>query len=462
MEIPKDWAVVGEGLAKHVLKEGAGDSPKAGQTVELNYRTRKADYSVLEEHWNKGEEDVFECVVGKFEKLRELNAAVEGMRKGEHAVFKVDPSLLKSEGENALDKDTAFVEVELLEISDKEPTKFDVPWEQRGPKAEELKTQGNELLKAGDLDGAAKKYEAAFDMIDWIKEEPMTKIKIAIRNNQCLVLLKQRKWKELVEMCDKALELDKDNSKALLRKCRGLREQQLFAEASKVVEALLHLLPNDEEALDEKRQLAQAEKAFAKKESAMFSNIFKGGLYADVIAPSLEDPSDPSVFFKVRIGDREPKRMVFKLFQKLVPKTAKNFIALCDPQGKDDKGPRSFFNSAFHRIIKGFMAQGGDFDKGNGTGGRSIYGEKFADENFKGKHSERGLLSMANAGPNTNGSQFFILFAPAPHLDGKHVVFGRLTEGMDCLDDMEAVKTGANDVPHEKVAIVDCGLVTKN
>ena len=137
------------------------------------------------------------------------------------------------------------------------------------------------------------------------------------------------------------------------------------------------------------------------------------------------------VYFDVDIAGEAAGRITFGLFGDVVPKTAKNFATLCDGSaGTGNSGkPLHYKGSSFHRIIPGFMAQGGDFTNQNGTGGESIYGTKFEDENFLNKHSTDLLLSMANAGKNTNGSQFFITFGATPHLDGKHVVFGRVTSG---------------------------------
>jgi len=173
--------------------------------------------------------------------------------------------------------------------------------------------------------------------------------------------------------------------------------------------------------------------------------------------PSAKNPLNPIVFFDITIGGVNAGRVTMELFADKCPKTAENFRQFCTGEYRKSETPLGYKSAPFHRVIKDFMIQGGDFLKGDGTGRASIYGDKFDDENFELKHKTAGLLSMANSGANANGCQFFITCNKCEWLDGKHVVFGQVIDGLLTVRKIEHVATVANNKPKLPVVISQCG-----
>jgi peptidylprolyl isomerase len=393
------------------------------------------------------------------------------MKVGEKAILTLTPEY--GYGKNGSPpkippNSTLKFEVELLGFKEKEKEKWEMSPDEQEECATKLKEEGTSLFMAKRFAEAAQMYEKAVSYVEEEDDEfipdDRKQLFISCYGNAAMCHMKCSNWHEAIIACNKVLTVDENNLKALFRRGSSKLNSGLLKEAKVDLMAAYKVDSSNKDVRKELQKLKAAFSDAKEKEKRAFGGFLgKTGLYNDkqgIIAPSNDNPI---VFFDVEHGDKALGRIKMQLFSDITPKTAENFRQLCTGEkgvGKSGK-PLHYKGSTFHRVIKDFMIQGGDFTEGNGTGGESIYGEKFGDENFKMKHTEAGLLSMANAGPGTNGSQFFITSRETPHLDGKHVVFGKVIEGMDIVRVIEDVEKGSSDKPVVDVVIADCGELPK-
>lgn len=329
--------------------------------------------------------------------------------------------------------------------------------------AQKLKDEGTEKFREKSWALAAAKYDDALEFIKDDVEDPDDEtlhLYLACLGNAAQCYINMKDYATAIANCSRVLEKDPDNVKSLFR--RGLSRLHLgiLESAKSDLMAAYKLDPENKPVKAELKKLKTALAQSKQKEKATFGGwANKVSMYNDMPDNVVIHAGDnPKVFFDMTIGGEAAGRIVMELYADTVPKTAENFRCLCTGEkGVGKKGlPLHYKGSLFHRCIKGFMLQGGDFTEGNGTGGESIFGVKFNDENFKIKHTGPMLLSMANSGPNTNGSQFFITCEETSHLDGKHVVFGRVIEGEDVVRTIENLPT-TQDRPDQDCVIADCG-----
>lgn len=452
------------GLLKKILAEGDGDVPQRGDEVVAHYTGTLDDGSVFDSSRDRGQ--TFKFTIGKGQVIKGWDQGFATMKKGEKAILRCRSDYAYGKGgQGKIPPDaTLNFDVELISFGPKKKERWEYSDEEKIKEGTDFKDKGNKHYQAKEYQQAIEAYEEAAGLAEGSHNPVLEALYITCKLNTAQACIGASRHSEAVTHATEALKKDADNLKGLYR--RGLARNHLGL-SEEALEDLYRLQELDPENKAAKVEIAKAKKAIQdakKKTKAVYGNFFsKLSVYDDKEAPIIpgSGASNPKVFFDITIGGKYVGRLVMVLFADVVPKTAQNFLSLCTGEkGTGNAGvPLHYKGCTFHRVIRGFMIQGGDFTRGDGTGGESIYGNKFADENFKVKHTEAGLLSMANAGPNTNGSQFFITSGPTPHLDGKHVVFGKVIAGFDdVFKVIENAPTGPQDRPREDCVIANCGV----
>lgn len=461
------------GVMKRIIQAAPDDaeSPPNGTQVIAHYTgTLASDGSKFDSSVDRGQP--FKFIIGEGQVIRGWDEGFASMKVGEKAMLTIrsDYGYGKSGSPPKIPPDaTLNFEVELIDFKEKTKEKWEMTDEERRDEATKIKQKGTELFSKKEFKQAAGTYEDAAKYIfesedgEHVPDDDKT-LYVSCYGNAAMCHIKSAYWSDAIRCCNEVLGVDGEdnNVKALYR--RGFAKMQCGLLKEAKVD-LMSAYKADSKNKDIRKALATLKEKIAeskKKEKAAFGGLFgKVSMYDDktgIVVPN-SGGDNPHVFFVIKHGEEELGRIVMQLYADVTPKTAENFRCLCTGEkGKGKSGkPLHYKGCTFHRVIKDFMIQGGDFTLGNGMGGESIYGEKFADENFKLKHTEGGLLSMANAGAGTNGSQFFITSRATPHLDNKHVVYGKVVEGMEIVRKIEDVEKGESDKPLKDVVIVDCG-----
>mmetsp|Transcript_32913 Transcript_32913/g.48682 ORF Transcript_32913/g.48682 Transcript_32913/m.48682 type:complete len:484 (-) Transcript_32913:62-1513(-) len=461
------------GVKKRILTpapEGARGPPPKGYIVTAHFTgTLASDGSKFDSTLDRGSPLHFTIGLGQV--IKGWDEGYASMKVGEKALLVVSPEYGYEKSPPNLKVPTNSVlhfEVELLDFKEKPKKKFEMTCSERIARADELKSQGTERFAAKNYSGAASKYEdaAGYSIEEGgnIPEEEEEKVMfVSCWSNVAMCYVKLEQWPEVIKASNRVLVLDSEsnNVKCLYRRGLAKMKMKFLQEAKKDLKAAYKADNTNKDVRKTLDTLKDMMDKIKEKEKASFGTMFDraSGLYEEKKDATAPGEGNPHVFFDVKHGDNMLGRIVMCIFADIVPKTAENFRALCTGEkGEGTLGKSLHYKGCtFHRVVKDFMIQGGDFISGDGTGGESIYGEMFDDENFTMRHSKEGVLSMANAGPGTNGSQFFITTGNFLHLNEKHVVFGQVVEGMEIVREIQNIETDENHKPVEEVIISDCG-----
>ena len=459
------------GVKKKIIKEGTGAQAVEGSEVQVNYIGRNKDNKIFDQ--TKGEP--FKFKIGDHQVIKGWEIGVKTMKIGEKSEFILSPEYAYGDRKMSdliPENSTLIFEIELLKVEIPKKPISEMTYEEKLAEGKKLKEEGVTKFKAGDIPNARDMFTRAvayLENMDKTKEAEAEGVNLYVTtlSNLCNCCNRQKEYHAVVNFASKGLKI-KELPKLYYFRAIANANNDEFASAKEDLESLKKLLPEKDRDSDEGVKfvvnlIEQREKAISSRVKKMSRGLFHANLYEDkevknkpVEPPKEQNKDNPVVFLDIKIGDKEAKRVEIELFKDKVPKTSENFRCLCT----GEKGEKLHYKgSIFHRVIRNFMIQGGDFENANGTGGSSIYGKKFDDENFTYSLSREGLLAMANSGPNTNGSQFFITLKDCPWLNEKHVVFGQVIKGMDVVKEVEAVETDGQDKPKVTVVIENCGEI---
>ena len=451
------------GLLKKITKEGSGEVPQQGYEVECDYTGTLDDGTQFDSSRDRGQRFKFQLGVGQV--IKGWDQGFASMKMGEEAILRCRSDYAYGDGGQGTipPKATLNFDVALYSAKPKKKESWEMSTEEKVAEALKAKDEGTGFFKEKRFQEAIEAYSNAADFVSDDQDGEGADLWVTCKLNCAQASISSSDYPSAMRFAGEALSKSPNNVKGLYRRGVARNHMGLAEEALVDLNAAYKLDATNKAVVVEIKKAKASIAAANKKAKAAYSGMFnKKSLYDDkaaVVVPGL-DPNNPKVFFDISIGEEAIGRVTMLLYADTTPKTCENFLKLCTGEVEKDGVKLHYEGSTFHRVISGFMIQGGDFTNHNGTGGRSIYGEKFADENFKVKHTEPGLLSMANAGPGTNGSQFFITVAPTPHLDGKHVVFGKVIDGYEeVVKKIENTSTGAQDKPTQPVTITASGVL---
>ncbi|SJK86265.1 Cyclophilin type peptidyl-prolyl cis-trans isomerase/CLD [Babesia microti strain RI] len=451
------------GVVKKILVPARSvDMPNDGQQVYVHY-TGKLDNGVVFDS-SITRNTPFNFTLGEGNVIKGWDICVKSMSVGEKCLVVIQPDYGygdKGAGASIPPNSVLNFEIELLMYRDvPSKKKWEMSVDECIQIAQDSKIKGNNYFQQNNFPIAITFYQEAIDYLsgrdDWdpAQQSASAPLLSASHLNLANCYLKTGEYSKAIESSNNALKLDKNNVKAYYRRGIARMSFGFLQEACDDFKKVIALEPDNVQGKNSLAQCMHKLKISTQKEISVFSKMFRNDIYIEK-KPARDMHALPRVFMDIRVNEKTFKTVIV-LFEDTVPMAVKNFIGLC--KGDNENKKLKYKGNKFHKLVPGVLVQGGDVINNDGTGGMSIYGEAFIDESFNDQFATKGIVGMANTGPNTNLSQFFITLSPQPSMNGKNVVIGKIVEGLELLDEIKTVKIDG-DKPKSTIEIVDCGTV---